>query len=205
MQRFAAVGLTKIELPGGATIRLSEGAEFIFGGELYAPRDATYGRIGGAEAIEEGIGNQVPALQLTLLTPSTTAAADLVQPGYQTARVRAWLAEYDPDTQAIIDAGDPVFDGFLDQAVLERGPDSFELSLSVVSLLERVFELNIGNALSDAYHQSIWPGELGEAHATGLGLADAWGTDSPVPVYAEAGGGGGGGPSWRGSQNVNYA
>ena len=100
-------------------------------------------------------------------------------------------------------SGTPVrlFDGFLDQAKLVRGPDKFTLEISVVSLLEQLFELNIGNGLNPSFHKSVWPGETGEDQATGLVLADAWGVEAPPaaisPGYGGGGGGGFTGPGWR--------
>jgi hypothetical protein len=87
------------------------------------------------------------------------------------------------------------FDGFLDQARLQRGAGSLELQITVVSLLEHLFELNIGNWLSSSFHKSVWPGELGEDHATGLVIQDAWGVESP-PSQGGAGAGGGGRGGW---------
>src|SRR3546814_14440890 len=60
-----------------------------------------------------------------------------------------------------------------------------EVAVSVVSLAERLFELNIGNSLNSAWHKSVWPGELGHDNATGLSIPVAWGVESP-----RSGGGG---------------
>src|SRR3546814_1850748 len=54
-----------------------------------------------------------------------------------------------------------------------------EVAVSVVSLAERLFELNIGNSLNSAWHKSVWPGELGHDNATGLSIPVAWGVESP--------------------------
>src|SRR3546814_12561704 len=54
-----------------------------------------------------------------------------------------------------------------------------EVAVSVVSLAERLFELNIGNSLNSAWHKSVWPGDLGHDNETGLSIPVAWGVDSP--------------------------
>src|SRR3546814_15904051 len=54
-----------------------------------------------------------------------------------------------------------------------------EVAVSVVSLAERLFELNIGNSLNSAWHKSVWPGELGHDNATGLSIPVEWGVESP--------------------------
>jgi len=189
----AVVGLCRIDLRAGPVIRLSAGAEIKWGADLFVPFDPSYGALGGVDALGEGVGVEVPALQLTLLAPSATAAAALVQPGEQTARVRLWLAAYDPDTGLVTDAGDARFDGFLDTATLAYALRSLELRIQCVSVQERFFELNIGNSLSPTFHKSIWPGETGEDQATGLVIQDAWGVEAPPQQVAAPIGGAGGG------------
>lgn len=186
------VNLCRIDFPDATVVRWSEGAEIKWGADVYRPRHATYGALAGAEALSEGIGNEVPAMQLTLHPPSTAAAADLVQPGSQTARVRSWLARYLPVSATVDGTPDLTFDGFLDQARLRRGPTTFALDLAVVSALERLFELNTGNWLSPTFHKSVWPGETGEDQATGLVLQDAWGVEAPPQGGTGSAGLGGG-------------
>lgn len=179
MARLGIIGLVRIDMPGGTTLRLSEGMAIRWGSEIYAPRDATYGALAGIEPLEEGLGNEVPIMPLKLRPPSTTSAAALVQPGAQRARVRAWAAEYDADAGAIIGTPETQFDGFLDRAELVRSREALDLNFSVVSWLEHLFELNIGNSLTAGFHKSVWPGETGEDHATGLTIPDAWGVEAP--------------------------
>lgn len=199
MQTIALANLVKIEFPDTTIVRWSEGAELKWGAEVYRPRHATYGAIASAETMAEGIGNEVPAMQLTLHPPSTAAAADLVQPGAQKAQVRAWTVRYNPDTATVLDAPSvtPLFFGFLDQARLVRGPGKFELVTSVVSQLEYLFARNAGNWLSPTFHKFVWPGETGEDQATGLVLQDAWGVEAP-PQQVSYGTGGiyGGQTDW---------
>lgn len=181
--------LLQLTLPS-AIVRLSDGAEIIWGANTYRPRHATYGGIGSVEALAEGIGDEVPAMQLELLVPGSTAAADLLAPGLQTSRVTAWLAEANFTTSTVVGTPAILFDGFIDQGRLSRTAGGLALNLSIVSLLERLFELNIGNTLSPSWHKSVWPGETGEDHATGLGLADAWGVESPPAAVVYSSGGG---------------
>jgi hypothetical protein len=197
MQAIALSGLVRIDLPGGTVLRLSEGAEIRWGAETYVPRHATYGAVQSVAALAEGIGNEVPALVMVLAVPDITAAAALVQPGAQQSRVRVWLAEIDLDAASVTGTPDLIFDGFLDQSFFKRRGGVPSLEISVVSLLERLFELNIGNSLSPTFHKAVWPGETGEDHATGLALPDAWGVEAPPRGGGYFGGGaGGGGGGW---------
>lgn len=179
MNRIGLIGLCQIDLPD-RTVRLTDGGFIVWGGNTFSSSDATLGTIGAVAAMEEGIGNMVPALELTVLPPSTAAAADLAQPGWQKCRARFWIAEFDTATGAIVGAPDLVFNGFLDQARLTAGRDRRELAVSVISWLEQLFELNTGNSLNATWHKSVWPGETGHDNATGLGLSIAWGVEAPL-------------------------
>lgn len=185
----AITGLLKIEFPT-RTVRLCDGAFFTFADELYQSSDQVFGNIASLESLSEGVGNEVPALELTLQPPGTTPAADLSQPSFQQARARFWIAEFNPDTYQIIGTPDLAFDGQVDQTSIRVGRGERTLAISVVSTAERLFERNIGNTLSPSFHKSIWgPGELGHDNATGLKVPIAWGVASPV----RAGGGFGSG------------
>src|SRR5690606_3785725 len=89
-----------------------------------------------------------------------------------------WIAEYDVAT-GIISTADVQFDGQIDQTVFSSGRGTKELSMSIVSLAERLFEGNIGNTLNSTWHKSVWPGEKGHDNATGLSVPIAWGTEAP--------------------------
>lgn len=188
--RIGLTGLMQIDLPE-RTLRLCDGGYFEFEGEIFRAKDEVFGTILSFEAMAEGVGDTIPALSLTLIPKDTTAAADLSRPGHQTARVRLWIAEFDVDTMEIV-AASLQFDGQVDQSVLKVGRASRTLDLTVVSLMERIFEGNIGNTLNPSWHKSVWPGETGHDNATGLVLPVAWG------AAASQGGGRGTGGGTRG-------
>lgn len=198
-------GLIRIDLPSAVVLRLSEGAEIKWGSDLFVPAHPVYGGLGSVEALTEGVGSEVPAAQIELLPPSTTSAAALVQPGAQKSLVRAWLAEIDLATSTVSGTPDLLFYGFLDQSRLVRGATALSLKISIVSLLEQLFELNIGNGLNPSFHKSVWPGETGEDQATGLVLQDAWGVESPLGQGGYASGGyAAGGPGSIGGKVMNF-
>lgn len=189
--RIGLTGLVQIEFPE-YTVRLCDGAFFTFEGNTFRSEDPEFGTLGSVEPLSEGVGDSVPALQMMLLPPEDTPPATLSQPGYQTSRVRFWIAEFDADTGQITSA-DIQFDGQVDQTVLEASDRDRKLIMSVVSLAERLFEGNIGNTLNPTFHKSIWPGERGHDNATGLAIPVAWGTEGPGSGGSSRGSGGGGG------------
>ena len=190
MDRIALIGLIKIELPGH-TVLLCDGGFITWNGETYRSADPVFGSIAAVEGMSEGQGDEIPALDLTLLPPGTTAPAELSKPGYQRSRVQFWIAEYDVDSGQIIGAPEQMFDGQIDQTTLKVGQGR-ELNMSIVSNAERLFELDIGNTLSPAFHKSVNPGELGHDNATGLSVPVAWGVEGPPRGYRGGGGSGGG-------------
>jgi hypothetical protein len=123
-------------------------------------------------------------------------ASELSQPGFQTSRVRFWIGEYNVDAGTIIGTPDLMFDGQLDQTIMRWGQDR-ELAITIVSTAERMFQRNSGNSLNDAWHRSVWPGELGHKNATGLAVPVAWGTENPNRNTGGGSGGTGGSWGWR--------
>lgn len=177
MNQIALTGLVKIVLPS-RTLRYCDGAFFVYNSETYRPDDDVFGTIGQFEPVTEGVGDLVPAITMTLMIPDATAAADVTAPGNQTARAIFIIAEYDVETGAILSA-QTQFDGQLDQTIYTVGLAKKELTASVVSLAERLFEGNIGNTLNPTFHKSVWPGERGHDNATGLAISVAWGVEAP--------------------------
>lgn len=177
MISVALVGLIKIELPT-QTIRWCSGGFQQWGSETFTGSDDIFGVIGSVDPLDEGITDEIPALEMVCYPTNAATPGDLSQPGFQTSRVRFWIAEYTPTTGVIVGTPDLLFDGMLDQTRFTVGKER-TLAMSVVSLCERMLALNIGNSMNPNFHKSIWPGETGHDQATGLSQQVAWGTDSP--------------------------
>lgn len=182
MQIVTLAGLVKIELPD-ATLRLCEGAFVKWDSETFDAEDEDFGTIGDMEAIEEGVGDELPALGLTFLPRSSSAAADLSRPQFQGCRFRSWTAEVDLDTNEVVGTPSLEFDGQIDQTdlVIDRG--KLELEMTIVPAAERLFLINEGNNLSPRWHKTLFPGETGEDNAIGVGVGVAWGTALPAQTY----------------------
>lgn len=177
MIRLAFVGLIKIEFPGHTAL-ICTGGVMKWGIDTYRATDSVFGTIGGLEPLNEGVGEEVPVFELTLLPPATTPVSVLSQPGYQTARARFWLGEYVVGTGLLDGTPDLQFDGQVDQTVLSFARGTRSMSITIVSNTARLLERNIGNSLSSAWHKSVWPGETGHDNATGLERQVAWGVEA---------------------------
>jgi len=201
MDRVLLVGLIKIELPDH-TIRLCDGGFLDVGDEEYSSRDTTFGTIEKVESLEEGVGDEVPAGKLTLLLPSTGAAAALSAPGMQGSRMRFYIAEVDEATGSIVGELDLQADMQADQTIFRAGRGVRKLDMTFVSKLERLFAINEGNTLSPRAHKIVWPDELGEDNATGLSESVAWGVESAPRGSSYSGGGF---PGWGGGNLQDFA
>lgn len=190
MNSVALVGLLKIELPGG-TVRLCDGGVITWGSETFSAKDPLFGTIASLSEVNEGVGEEVPAFEVTFNPPSSSLASDLAAPGYQTSQVSVWIAEYDQSTGSVIGTPSLMFLGQLDQIELGLTRDARDLGTTVVSFAERLFNRNEGNSLSEAFHKSVWPGETGMDGANGLTVTVTWGAESSGQGYISTSG-----PAW---------
>lgn len=194
MDSVSLAGLVQIELPGD-TLRICDGGFLTWGADSFSSRADGFGSIASLSAPEEGIGDELAALQMVFLPESTAAAADLSQPQFQGAAVSFWTAEFNPATHVVTGTPKLEFEGQIDNCVLTIDRGTRELAIDIVPLAERLFLLNEGNTLSPRFHKLNYPGELGEDNATGVGIGVAWGTALPAQTYGGGfnyGGGGGG-------------
>lgn len=181
-RRVLLAGLLRIGLPGH-TLLLCDGAgTLVFGGESYSGRDATFGTIGAMEAVAESAGDQAPGVDCTILPPDLAGAVALCQPGNQQAAVRIWLAAVDVETGLVVPDPELLFAGEIDTAALDIGRGQLAVKLGFASVFERLQEPDEGARLSDSFHQSIFPGELGLQNMTSTTITELWGPGDKPPA-----------------------
>lgn len=188
------VGITallKVELPSG-DVFLTDGGVTTWGGDTYTASDAVLGGLASVDTISEGIGAELPALDLEFSPPSAIAIGDLSTGAIQQKAVKLWVAEYDTDTGAVVGTPDLRFSGFIDQPQISIAFRRFTVGITAVPDLEAVFFRSTGNGLSSSFHKALYAGETGHDNATGLSVPVAWGTKSPRTGSGSTGGSGGG-------------
>lgn len=175
-------GLLRIEFPG-YTLRLTDCSAVLPSmGQSFVGRDDRFGTIGAIEAIEEMTGDQMPGLDLVLMPPGLSAAADLAQPEMQGASVRIWLAVVNSQTGVPLPDPELLFAGEVDTVTLEIDRGVRSLAVACTSVFERLMEPDEGARLADTFHQSIWPGELGFSNITGTPIERMWGPGQKPPA-----------------------
>jgi hypothetical protein len=192
VQRICLAGLVAIDLPDHDA-RLCDGGTVPWDGDTYGAFDDLLGVLASVERMDEGVGDEAPAGSVTFLPPSGVANVDLMDPAFQDARVRTYVAEIDPDTGEVVGDPDQQDDWRIDVPRLAVGLGKRALTYDCVPTLERIFETERGNTLSPNYHKSIFPGELGFDHASGVSFTFAFGAVSPPRGTVTSGVGFGGG------------
>lgn len=193
-------GLLKIELPAHTAL-LTDGGVTEWNGDTYTAYDSVLGSLAAIDTIAEGVGQEIPALELQFAPPGVTAVTSLSSGAIQQSAVRLWVAEYNTDTGVVIGTPELKFIGFVDQPRVGFGFRQFTVTITAVSQLETLFYKDTGNGLSSTFHKALYAGELGHDNASGLSIPVAWGVSSPPRGGTVFGGGGGSGG--RGYDGVN--
>jgi hypothetical protein len=176
---FAGV---EIQLASG-WLRLLVGSGVVtLDGKTYVGDDPNYGVLSALEAVTDGMGSNAPALRVTINPKTADAAAELAGQDMQGNAIFVWIAALDRTTGGGLDEPVLIFSGEVDQGVLTVGQGMRSLALDCVSVWERLFDNDDAVRLTNAYHQSAWPGETGFEFVTDIARALPWGQDLPVPA-----------------------
>lgn len=176
--RVTLYGSVEINLPG-YDLRLVGGSSvLLIDDKTFVGEDPIYGVIDSIDELSDGLGDEAPGISITLLPASEAAVGQLSSPTFQGSRVRVQVGAVNPMTGYSIGSY-TVFDGELDVPILTVGKASRSLRFECVSAFERFFDNDEGAKLSDAFHQSIWPGETGFANVTGIEQTIYWGVAAP--------------------------
>lgn len=183
-------GLCKIILPA-RTLYLCDSGMVRWGAETYLADDYEFGGIGGFALQADGVGEIAPGGTISFVPVSGVAAATLSHPSYQGSKIKIWVAEVSDATGLVVGTPTMLFDGLLRLTTIRSNRASRRVEMEFSSTADRLLQRNRGNVCSDRFHQSIWPGELGMANATGAPTTRAFGIDAPARGTVSGSGGGG--------------
>lgn len=189
---FAAM---KIDLPARSLYFLDGAGILVINGNTYSGEDSEFGTVNAIDIISEDIGDSAPELNISLFPKDGVAAATLANPEMQGSVVTIMVGAVDPATGLTIGQPEVKFLGEIDVPTLVVEKGSRVVEFTVVSIFERLFEVDEGVRASDGYHQSIWPGERGLEYMTGTNKNLYWGAKKPIgqtgSSYSNGPGGGG--------------
>jgi hypothetical protein len=167
-------GAVRLSLPGGV-VRLLDGAGVLtIGGETYTGRDAQWGVLDTIKGLGDSTADSAPLVSLGLIPSTTLALSTMLDPAMQGSSVLIMIGVANPATGAVIDTY-TLFSGQLDVPTVTWGANDRRVEFKCSSIAERLFAVEEGRRLSDAFHQSVWPGELGLAFVTGVENNVPWG------------------------------
>lgn len=179
-------GAIQMVLPG-RTVQVIVGSgvvQFAVDGvmQTFTGKDDIVGVFAAIEQISDGIGDEAPALTLTFMPEGAAAAAELASVEMQGSPVRLWLGAIDPPTGLVIGPPLLLFNGLLDVATLKAGSTARTVDYEVTSIFEDFFLSDDGARLCDAFHEYVWPGEMGCSFVTYVTQQIYWGAASPDGV-----------------------
>ncbi len=183
IQPFQALSL---ELPDGSVLRLVLGAATIaFDGHTYYGSDEIFGALGGIEPFEDGIGDEVPRLDFSILPPTLAAASYLCLPAMQGCEVAYYTGALDLETGLSAGSPDAVFIGEVTLSSRKMGANGQAVPIEAGGDVDRVRDQEEGIQLNGVFHKSC-PGfeaeTLLDLHWSS-GRMSPWGTDTPrVPI-----------------------
>ncbi len=175
---FIKATLVRFDMPGGA-ICLTDGGFVPFdagegeGVELYIGRHPVYGVLNSVGSIKDGAEATTTRIDISILPASADAAAALAAPTTQGVRVQWWEGVIHPEDGQLVDTPELKFDGEIDKPRFQVS-DTWLLTLECGTQAERQLEPNADWRLNDAFHQTIWPGELGLIYVDGVTRKKEW-------------------------------
>lgn len=158
-----------------ATVRLTDGGFAVWSAQTYASESATYGAIGAIGEIEDGADGQATVCDVTLLCDQT-AMGLWIDPAEQGSVLTVHLGALDRATGLLEGTPELLFRGELDQPRIGSGP-SQSLVYDCITEEARMLEANDEQRLTDSFHRSVWPGELGYDKVTELEQIVFWRED----------------------------
>ena len=159
------------------TIRWTDGGFVVWGADTYQEVDDTYGVVSELEDIEDGAGDEATTWSLTVMPPPE-AIADLAEPEAQGSLITVHLGAVNRETGLLVGEPDLLQRVELDVARIGVS-SSVELVLDCITEEARMLEPNEERIQSDAFHQSVWPGERGYEHQTAARRKVWWRDDGP--------------------------
>jgi hypothetical protein len=175
-------GMVRINYASGPKRLLDGAGEVLLGAEVFRGLEAGFGALAGLDQLEDGSGDDAPAMTLELLPANDSAAVLMTDPSLQGTTIELMIGAVADETGDLIGAPYSVFFGEIDRTVHKSGKGNLSVEIECVGGMERLFFNDEGIRLSSAFHKQVWPGEQGMDFATNVTQAIYWGTNVPRSV-----------------------
>lgn len=158
------------------TVRLLDGSgEVIVGGVKFSGRDSTWGAIDTIKGLGDQSGDQAPVVTVGVIPSSTASVAALSDPSLQGTPVAIQIGSVDTATGLPIGDSYVLFLGQIDNSTVRWADHDRRVDIRCIAAAEKLFAIEEGLRLSDTFHQTVWPGELGMEFVTGVEDWVPWG------------------------------
>lgn len=172
------VHLVTATLPGAVIRWTLEGGFVGWGDQVWTARDTRFGALAGISEITDGIDDDASPVTLSIIPPTLSSIAELAAADAQGAAVTIHLAGVNRETGLLVAEPYLLFGGALDQPRLLDGRER-RLEYDILPADAFGLQPNEEQRQSDAFHQSIWPGERGYEHQTEGRKIVFWRDDDP--------------------------
>lgn len=192
--RAFVTGLFEFDFASG-TRRLMLGSgevQYKSTGLFYKGFDDTFGSIESGDELREDASGEAPNTTLTINLADGVDKAQVAASDVQLTPVKIFLAAIEfgaGNRLRTVDDPELLFDGFIDQPVINLDGKQDEVTYSIISAFDYFFEDDEGQRLNGPFHKSIWPGEKGLDNVTGVTKKIYWGTYGPGAAGGVASGG----------------
>jgi len=183
---FSFIAL-ELVLPG-ETVRLTSGGTVVFDSKTFVPEHDDFGTLSYVSEIEDGAGAEAVAPDLGFEVFTDTGLETLTAAAAQGSAWTLYWGAVDPSDGSVVGAPLEWHYGRLNTSTLEIAPG--RRSLQIATYTEEQFQLlqDASQRLSNAFHQSVWTGELGLSHVSAVTRKIYWRLRTPRNSVSSVGG-----------------
>ncbi|MAC89652.1 hypothetical protein [Maricaulis sp.] len=171
-----------------ATVRLTSGGTVVFDGKTFLPEHDDFGVLSYVGEIEDGASAEAVAPDLGFEVFTDTGLETLTAAAAQGSAWTLYWGAVDPSDGSVVGAPLEWHYGRLNTSTLEIAPG--RRSLQIATYTEEQFQLlqDASQRLSNAFHQSVWTGELGLSHVSAVTRKIYWRLRTPRNSVSSVGG-----------------
>lgn len=181
-KRAMATGFFTFGFPSGTRRMMVGSGEVSSSGNTYKGYDSAFGSIAGGQEVSEDATGEAPNTAVTVAFSPSATKTNFASEAVQLTPVTISLAALTLDaSKHLIAIPDPelLFDGFIDQAIVQLDKKKDEVEYTLISAFDYFFEDSEGQRLNGPFHKTMYPTETGLDNVTGVTRKIYWGAYGP--------------------------